>query len=110
MSASTSIPKTARFRRSHVLAVLVAMLALIAIAAWAIGTYAVGSATQPPQSGSPTEASVLRSLTPRERQYVLGIMSLTPVQLSAAFGTGLPSSAHGDSNAAPASTAARARP
>jgi hypothetical protein len=90
MSTSTSIPKTVRVRRSHVLAVLLAMLAVLVTAAWAIGTNATGSATRPTRSSGPTEASVLQSLTPRERQYVLGIMSLTPAQLSAAFGTARP--------------------
>jgi hypothetical protein len=90
MSTSTSIPKTVQFRRSHVLAVLVAVLVLFAAAAWAIGTHVAGSATQQPRASTPTETSVLQSLTPRQRQYVLGIMSLTPAQVSAAFGTARP--------------------
>jgi hypothetical protein len=36
----------------------------------------------------PTLASVLAPLTPRERRYVLGIMSLSPGQQAAAYGTG----------------------
>ena len=40
-----------------------------------------------PALASPTLASVLRPLTLGERRYVLGIASLTPVQLWAAFGT-----------------------
>jgi hypothetical protein len=40
----------------------------------------------------PTLASVLSSLTPQQRQYVLGIASLSPAQLAAAFGTGQVSS------------------
>jgi hypothetical protein len=32
---------------------------------------------------------VLAPLSPRERQYVLGILALTPAQLHSAFGTNL---------------------
>ncbi len=32
-------------------------------------------------------SAILRSLAPRERQYVVGIISLTYTQLAAAFGT-----------------------
>jgi hypothetical protein len=35
----------------------------------------------------PSLASVLAPLTPRARRYVLGLMSLTPAQLAAAYGT-----------------------
>ena len=37
---------------------------------------------------SPTLASVLAHLTPKQRQYVLGFASLGPAQFGAAFGTG----------------------
>jgi hypothetical protein len=37
----------------------------------------------------PTLASVLAPLSPRGRQYVLGILALSPAQLRAAFGTNL---------------------
>jgi Protein of unknown function (DUF3224) len=36
---------------------------------------------------APTQASVLNSLTPAGRRYVLGILSLSPAQLRAAYGT-----------------------
>jgi hypothetical protein len=39
------------------------------------------------QDSAPTLAYVLRSLTPRQRRYVLGIASLTPLELWGAFGT-----------------------
>ena len=39
-------------------------------------------------SGWPTLASVLAPLTPQQRQYVLGIASMSYPQLAAAFGTG----------------------
>jgi hypothetical protein len=41
-----------------------------------------------PHAGrNPTLAFVLSTLTPQERHYVLGIMSLNPTQLRAAYGT-----------------------
>ena len=43
---------------------------------------------QPARASAPPQAPVLRSLTPAERRYVLGILALTPTQLRAAFGTG----------------------
>lgn len=107
MSVSTSIPKTARLGRSHPLAVIAAIVAVIALAAWAIASYVVDSGTRPGRSSAPTQASVLRSLTPRERQYVLGILSLTPAELRAAYGTSLtagPAAGRGGTQPSPAAT------
>jgi hypothetical protein len=65
------------------------MLAVVvAVSAWAIATYAVGSSSRSADSGAPTEQSVLSKLTPQQRQYVLGLVALTPAQMRAAFGTG----------------------
>ena len=47
-----------------------------------------GLTAQAARPSAPTRASVLRSLTPGERRYVLGLLALTPAQLRAAFGTG----------------------
>jgi hypothetical protein len=96
MSISTTIPKTARRRRLH-LATITAIAAVLALAAWAIATYVVDSGTR---SGrlSGTQASVLRQLTPAGREYVLGVMSKTPVEVQAAFGTS-PASVQGRQNA-----------
>jgi hypothetical protein len=54
----------------------------------AFGNSPSGSDRRAPavRPSTPTIASVLRSLTPGERRYALGITGLTPVQLSAAFG------------------------
>ena len=46
-----------------------------------------GSGTHPAQSARPTNASVLRPLTPQARNYVQGIMSMSPQQIQAAYGT-----------------------
>jgi hypothetical protein len=97
MSVSTSIPKTAGRGRSHPLAAIAMIVAAIALAAWAIATYVVDSGTRPVRSSAPTQPSVLRSLTPAGRQYVLGITSMTPVEVRAAFGTSLASVRRRDS-------------
>jgi hypothetical protein len=91
MSVSTPLPKTTRLRRSHPFAAIAAIVTMIALVSWAIATYVVHSGTHAARSSAASQASVLRSLTPRERQYVLGILSLTPAELSAAFGTTLTS-------------------
>ena len=44
-------------------------------------------ATRPAPASPPTLQSILRSLTPTERHYVLGIASLSRSQQAAAFGT-----------------------
>jgi Nickel responsive protein SCO4226-like len=88
MSISTTIPKTAGCRRTHSLAAITAIAAVIALTAWAIATYAVDSGTRSVRSSAPTQASVLGQLTPAEREYVLGITSMTPAEVRAAFGTG----------------------
>jgi hypothetical protein len=92
MSVSTSVPQTARVVRSHRLFIVPVLAAVIAAVAWAIATYSVGSGSRPAQHTAPTQASVLSALTPQARQYVLGIVSLTPAQLASAFGTDEPSS------------------
>jgi hypothetical protein len=61
--------------------------AVTAVAACAILVYILESGGQPAKTGAPTEAAVLRSLTPAQLQYVLGMSSLAPAQLHAAFGT-----------------------
>jgi hypothetical protein len=94
MSISTPIPKTAGRRRSHPLAAITAVVAVIALTAWAVATYAVDSATRSVRSSVPTQASLLRDLSPAGREYVSGIMSMPPVEVSAAFGTS-PTSAQG---------------
>jgi hypothetical protein len=90
MSVSTSIPHTARLGRSQRLVIASALATVIAVVAWAIATYAGGSGGRSTTRATPTQASVLAVLTPRERQYVLGIVALTPAQLRAAFGTDRP--------------------
>ena len=88
ISVTTSISQAARRGRSHQLMIVAAIVAAIGVVAWAIATYAVGSGTPTAHSGTPTEQSVLSKLTPQQRQYVLGIVALTPAQMRAAFGTG----------------------
>jgi predicted metal-binding membrane protein len=87
MSISTSIPRTARLGRSHRLVLVAALVVVIAVVAWAIASNVSRSSNRQVRTGAPTQASVLGALTPQERQYVVGIVSLTPAQLRAALGT-----------------------
>ena len=95
MSVSTSIQGTARRGRTHRLVAIVAILAVLAaLATWAIVSNLSGSAgEQTPRANPAGQSSVLRSLTPLQRQYVTAIASLSPATLAAAFGTYFPSSA-----------------
>jgi hypothetical protein len=88
MSVTTSIPQTAQRGRSQRLVIVAALTAVVfAVVVWAIATYAVRSGSRPTK---PTRASALSGLTPQERQYVLGIVAMTPAQVRAAFGTDRP--------------------
>ena len=86
MSVYTSL-STRRLGRSHVLALIVAIIAVVSLAAWMIASNVVDSGTNSARAKASTRASVLRSLTPQERRYVVGITSLSPEQMRAAFGT-----------------------
>jgi hypothetical protein len=87
MSISTSIPKTTGRRWSHPLAAIAAIVAVVVLVASSIVTYAINSGTRSVRSSALTHGFMLRQLSPGGREYVLGLMSLTPVELSAAFGT-----------------------
>ena len=84
---SKFIARLARLGRSRLMVSLAAFVLVGALSASA--TYAVGNGTRLLRSRAPSLASVLRPLTPSQRRYVLGIMSLTPIQVWAAFGTSL---------------------
>lgn len=101
MSISTTIPEPARRRRHHPLAEITAIAAILALAAWAIATYAVDARKRSGRSSAATQPSMLRELTPAGREYVLGVISMTPVEMQAAFGTS-PASVQGRQNGRPA--------
>ena len=92
MSVSISTPRTARRGRSHRLVAIIAIVtAVAALAAWAIVSYVAGSTGEQPRRVNPgSESSMLRSLTPHQRQYVTAIASLSQATLAAAFGTDSP--------------------
>ena len=84
MSVSTSVPKTARAGQSHRVLIVLVLAAMIALAAWAITTYAIGSGSRPTSDAAATQRSALFVLTPSERKPVVGIGSMTAAQLQAA--------------------------
>ena len=83
MSVSTSLPRAARHGRALVLVLIVALAAVIVVAVLAMSSSSGG---RPARQSAATNASVLRSLTPQQRQWVTGIASLSDAQLAAAFG------------------------
>lgn len=106
MSISTSIPTAAGRRRFHPLLAISAIAAVITLSAWAVATYAVDSPARSVRSGTPSQASALRQLSPAEPRYVVGIAALTPLQLWAAFGTSpTPPEAHDSAGKTTASSA-----
>jgi hypothetical protein len=88
MALSTSTVQTAGRGRSRRLVIAAVLAAVIAIAAWAIATYAVDSGNGAAQPSAPTPASVISKLTPQQQQYVRGIAAMTFAEMAAAFGTG----------------------
>ena len=72
---STPIQAPVQLGRVRLLGLVAAVAAAVAIGIWAILAYAVGS-------GSET------GMSRQDRQYVASIVSLSPAQLAAAFGTG----------------------
>ncbi len=97
MSVSTSIPKGGRMAPARLLVLILATAAVIAAAAWAVGSYVLDTGSRPgrPAVSSPASvrpaipsvASIVRSLTPQERRYVQGMARLSDKQIAAAFGT-----------------------
>jgi hypothetical protein len=53
-----------------------------------VNTHALPRVRSAARNARPTRASELARLSPRQRQYVLGLASLSPAQLAAAYGTG----------------------
>ena len=84
MTASTTVRSPHRHWRGS----LAALAAGIAVAGGvtAIAASGGGDGTQA-QSGAPSEAAVLSTLTPEQRRYVEWVSSATPEQLAAAYGT-----------------------
>jgi hypothetical protein len=76
--------RTIRPGSSRRLILGLAVAALSAIAVWAIASHGEGQAVG---HAAAKDTSVLRSLTPGQRQYVTGIASLSPARLHGAFGT-----------------------
>jgi hypothetical protein len=91
MTVSTSIPQVARPGGGRRVLIVAVLTMVIAVTAWAVATYAVGSGTRSTTHGGPSLASALSDLTPQQRHYVLGIAAMTTAQQRAAFGTDRPS-------------------
>jgi hypothetical protein len=102
-STPQSIPLTRRIQGG--LAVAVGILVAVAVVVTLIAVTGTNNprhrTVKPnPKSVTPTLSSALASLSPQERQYVLGIAALSPRQLSAGYGTS-PSAAVGKAASSP---------
>jgi hypothetical protein len=114
MTVSPSVPTTIEMRRSRLVGLISAVALVTAVITWVVLTFAVDLGTESGRSSveptTPTvsisqsqqrflkgigsmaqaqqDAAVLYALglSPKERQYVLGITSLTRTQQAAAFG------------------------
>jgi hypothetical protein len=82
MTASTTVRKPIRLRRGP----LAALAAAVAVAGGLAAIVTVGGAGTDAQSGAPSKAAVLSTLTPEERLYVEQISWADPDELAAAFG------------------------
>jgi len=90
-STSESISLTRRIRGGLVIAVGVLVAIAVAVTLIAVtGSKSRAQRTVKPnlESVTPTLSSILASLPPQERQYVLAIAALSPRQLGAGYGTG----------------------
>jgi len=102
-STPQSIPLTRRIQGG--LAIAVGVLVAIAVAVTLIAVTGGNNLAQRtvkpnPKSVTPTLSSMLASLTPQERRYVLAIATLSPRQLAAGYGTS-PASAVGKAASSP---------
>jgi hypothetical protein len=84
MTVSTTVRSPSRMRRGT----LAALAAAIAVAGGVTAIVSLGGGDgADAQSGSPSQAAVLSTLTPEQRQYVEWVSSAPPAQVAAAFGT-----------------------
>jgi hypothetical protein len=88
MNASTSVPTTIQLRPTRLAGLLVAAAAVAAVVTWALLVFAVNQGTENAQRDISSSDAVLSSLTTQQRQYVEGVMALSPAELAATYGTG----------------------
>ena len=88
MTVSTSVPATIQMRRSRLFGVIAAVAVAVGGITMALLIFAADMGTESAQKSAQPTASALSSLSPTERQYVQTIVSMSPAQLRAAFGTG----------------------
>ena len=87
MHSTATVPNHVTLRRSTFSLLLGAAVVATATLTWGL-VATVDSESVSPTPAEPTTTEILDRLSPRAREYVEGIMSMTPVQLAAAFGNG----------------------
>ena len=88
MNATTSVPTTIQLRPTRLAGLMVAAAAVAAVVTWALLVFAVNQGTENAQRDISSSDAVLSSLTTQQRQYVEGVMALSPAELAATYGTG----------------------
>ena len=88
MNATTSVPTTIQLRPTRLAGLMVAAAAVAAVVTWALLVFAVNQGTENAQRDIASNDAVLSSLTTQQRQYVEGVMALSPAELAATYGTG----------------------
>ena len=88
MNASTSVPTTIQLRPTRLAGLMVAAAAVAAIVTWALLVFAVNQGTENAQRYISSADACLSSLPSQQRQYVEGVMALSPAELAATYGTG----------------------
>jgi hypothetical protein len=86
MNATTTVPTTIQLSRGRLTGLMLAAAGLAAGITCAVLIFAVGNESAAPSRA--TSADVLASLERHQRQFVEGIMALTPAELAAAYGAG----------------------
>jgi hypothetical protein len=96
MHTTDTVPNRVTLKRST-LGVLLVGAVLVTGAITGSLFAAVDSETSGPPPATPTNSEILDRLSPSAREYVEGIMNMTPAQLAAAYGHGpLPAPAGGN--------------
>ena len=87
MHSTATVPNHVTMRRSTLSLLLGAAVVATATLTWGL-VATVDSESASPTLATPSTTEILDRLSPRAREYVEGIMSMTPEQLAAAYGHG----------------------
>ena len=87
MHSTATVPNHVTLKRSTLSLLLGAAVVATATITWGL-IATVDSESSGPAPATPTNSEILDGLSPSAREYVEGIMAMTPEQLAAAYGYG----------------------